>query len=1772
MLEPYHDPATEARLVAMLLGEASDYEQAELEALLAEDAGLRELYARLEEVHGLLRASESMDSTAAPGTDWKLPPERREAVLGALAAMPEGGDDGASPTPPDTTGATRRPNKLLLWWSGLGAAAVAVIAALMLRSTYSLHAGGAVAAEAAGSDSGRDRSPQQQRQTRAFTDAESGRLLYDDLADDQSVRFYGATGGGSEAPTASFSIDAGLADSEPPPPPTSPATPAATGRPIVASVQPPVEKSSELAEPESLSRSMRAKPTRPESELAAATVVTGPALEPEPAGEPAPAGAETAEAALGLIAANGRGADGQGEDRFTRWEWSFEAEGQNRAGGAMPSQVGHPAMVAMSGVFYPDAEESGASTAPRVFGGGGTVGTPKGEVATDGFSFVPPSGAQSLDFATVDPRGAMVDGKDSLEGFAYNKRPNAEFGAPASATDDPFAGGDGISVGNEMKYQFRGAHFGEKLDWGDVAQNGSAPAGGTARDFAPTDDPFGATSEPQELSFANANGAITKPRSLGVDADADGATPMLWGREQQPDAAAMQNPGDQATVISGGILLSDGYGLADKQPAAGATPGVGGSIAQNDNATRFGIDPATTADWDQGLPGDESSAFFRQATPGEPPLAETRERFRRPSIDAGGAGLGGGAAAPARGEALGKQLAQAPPAPPSDKPLTDLAKAERVGVTVDDSRSLTGIDKGWTDLNSPRSEEPLTFEVAELSDRLESLASELEPAGGGVTDRESERAGFESRSNWHEGVRLSGPHAVAGQAILTDDFASAPTAIDGDAPQQGGAIDRVAEREISRRLGRVEEAKKEVELSERLIAEGDLGQATERLRETLEEIPDQAADDDVESDRNLKVARGYFALGDLDAAERAYDDTLRLDPSNTDARRGITEVEKARGQYLETARDHTRLRLLREVDEAWEAPVPLPELAEGSTHGEFGTRTIPENATPHWMAGAGPSGGELASDRSESTGEAIPEFSPLEASAHSGNWLDAGGKESSLSVGAGFSTMDNDVDGRWLTDSEFAQLDGGRDAEAFRETDAPNFGATVLGRENALSGYSYRERVDPNGERRRFVPNYRLEAGAERAQRGLDALRQQIASQKEQLEASRVALFDIMEKNQLVDLGTEGARWDRGGEVDTGVSGIVREAVIADYIAETSIADLETTIEALDSLEGDERIGTAFDFGLTDPKLTQQYQQYQSLQLQQTQLAESGDAAAEDVAAVEAQLSHLRGDLDAAVTKASGLLKTKLELARETAAAGRLAKAREDGEKTSVQDRRLVTKYSEAKREYDLNRDILNRLEETLQKELIDQQALAQNNIPTPVPQAALDLETATADEPFSTFSLNVSDVSFKLAQAALLENGAWPEAAKIRPEEFVNAFDYGDPAPAAGAPVAAATEQCRHPSLPGRNLLRVSSRTAAAGRSASTPLRLVLLVDKSGSMERADREDSVARALDALGALLGEGDVVSAIGFSRTPNLLADRLSGTEAAELARRVVEAPPEGGTNIEEALELAAEKAREQFTEGAMNRIVLLTDGAANLGDADAGSLNQKVASLRAEGIALDACGFGADGLDDETLEALARNGDGRYFFVDRPEDADSGFAQQLAGALRPAANNVKVQIEFNPERVRAHRLSGFEKHRLEGGLPRRQRRRRRDGRRGVGLRRLSNRCRPRRQRRGRHPLRALPRRLDRADGRALLGDPLRPLRARPRRRGGSDAPRRHRNPVRREAQRRTARGPGRSRGTRPRRRLAARRTLRRRRTRPRPRRHGRTRPRPPMTRRGRQPRR
>lgn len=306
--------------------------------------------------------------------------------------------------------------------------------------------------------------------------------------------------------------------------------------------------------------------------------------------------------------------------------------------------------------------------------------------------------------------------------------------------------------------------------------------------------------------------------------------------------------------------------------------------------------------------------------------------------------------------------------------------------------------------------------------------------------------------------------------------------------------------------------------------------------------------------------------------------------------------------------------------------------------------------------------------------------------------------------------------------------------------------------------------------------------------------------------------------------------------------------------------------------------------------------------------------------------------------------------------------------------------------------------------------------------------EVDTIENAFSSFGMNVSDASFHLAYASLL-HGQRPDPAQIRSEEFINAMDYFDPAPDFNETLAIHSDRALHPFEVGREILRIGVQTASEGWDNSVPMNLTVLLDTSGSMERPDRRAIVESILQSITQSLQEKDRLSVVGFARQPTLWLDNAIGGNPQEILNTIDGIRPDGGTNIDLALDSAYTQGLRNFIPGGRNRLLLLTDGAANLGEVNPSTLKNRVEDGRRAGLALDAFGIGWDGHDDTLLEEITRHSDGTYGFLDDPESAGEYFEQRWLGALQVAAENVKVQVEFNPDRVERYRQVGYQKLRL-----------------------------------------------------------------------------------------------------------------------------------------------
>lgn len=300
----------------------------------------------------------------------------------------------------------------------------------------------------------------------------------------------------------------------------------------------------------------------------------------------------------------------------------------------------------------------------------------------------------------------------------------------------------------------------------------------------------------------------------------------------------------------------------------------------------------------------------------------------------------------------------------------------------------------------------------------------------------------------------------------------------------------------------------------------------------------------------------------------------------------------------------------------------------------------------------------------------------------------------------------------------------------------------------------------------------------------------------------------------------------------------------------------------------------------------------------------------------------------------------------------------------------------------------------------------------------------ATEEDALSTFALDVDNASFTLARS-YLGRGELPPAAAIRVEEFVNAIDSGWP------PHGRETFRIGLDGGPSRfgegyHLLRVGIVARSVDAAQRKPANLVFVIDVSGSMDRENRLGAVKRALRVLVDELGEGDRVGVVTYGSHAEVRLPLVDASRRDEILEVIGGLRPTGSTNAAAGLKLGYELARRDFEPGHVNRLILCSDGVANAGRAtDAEGILDLARGGADDGIALSTIGFGMGNYNDVLMERLADKGDGNYFYVDHPREAERVFRENLTGLLQTVARQAKVQVEFDPRRVTRWRLLGYE---------------------------------------------------------------------------------------------------------------------------------------------------
>ncbi len=298
-------------------------------------------------------------------------------------------------------------------------------------------------------------------------------------------------------------------------------------------------------------------------------------------------------------------------------------------------------------------------------------------------------------------------------------------------------------------------------------------------------------------------------------------------------------------------------------------------------------------------------------------------------------------------------------------------------------------------------------------------------------------------------------------------------------------------------------------------------------------------------------------------------------------------------------------------------------------------------------------------------------------------------------------------------------------------------------------------------------------------------------------------------------------------------------------------------------------------------------------------------------------------------------------------------------------------------------------------------------------------------EAPVSTFSIDVDTASYANVRR-FLHDGSLPPRDAVRVEELLNYFDYGYAKPgSADTPFATTIAVTPSPWAPGKQIVHIGLQGYDIAHSAEPPLNLVFLVDVSGSMDEANKLPLAEKALNVLVDQLRPEDRVSLAVYAGAAGAVLAPTPGTQKLKIRCAINALHAGGSTAGGEGLALAYAMAEQGFDKNATNRVILMTDGDFNVGVADPKKLEDFVAEKRKTGVYLSVYGYGGGNYNDVMMQTLSQSGNGTAAYVDSLEEAQKLFRDDFSSSLFPIADDVKIQVEFNPAKVAEYRLIGYE---------------------------------------------------------------------------------------------------------------------------------------------------
>lgn len=308
--------------------------------------------------------------------------------------------------------------------------------------------------------------------------------------------------------------------------------------------------------------------------------------------------------------------------------------------------------------------------------------------------------------------------------------------------------------------------------------------------------------------------------------------------------------------------------------------------------------------------------------------------------------------------------------------------------------------------------------------------------------------------------------------------------------------------------------------------------------------------------------------------------------------------------------------------------------------------------------------------------------------------------------------------------------------------------------------------------------------------------------------------------------------------------------------------------------------------------------------------------------------------------------------------------------------------------------------------------------------EAVSPIKVAT-DEPVSTFSIDVDTASYSVMRRSLL-NGYLPSAASVRTEELINYFDYNYASPqTAEQPFAPQATLMPTPWNDDTLLLHIGIQGYEIPLDDRPAVNLVFLIDTSGSMNAPDKLPLLIQSFRLLLSSLNDNDTVAIVTYAGSAGMALEPTSASEGYKILTALSRLSAGGSTAGQAGLEQAYGLAESMMEDGETSRVILATDGDFNVGMSSTEAMQGYIEEKRETGVYLSILGFGQGNYNDALMQILAQNGNGTAAYIDTLAEAQKVLVDQIGGALFTIAQDVKIQVEFNPAEVAEYRLIGYE---------------------------------------------------------------------------------------------------------------------------------------------------